>query len=157
MAKTYTYRKGKKVYLKKEQDQLVVRETPEALGRMGFRGSLQQVSSHSTRLSVKSEELDSTLNEIRKEAVAHHAYTQESTGAEFLITDRIMITFKEEVSNEVLSAFMAKYALILITKYSDREFLLRLTDQTGMNPLKLVVLINETEQSLIESCEHDLN
>lgn len=153
----YTYRKGKKVYLKKEQDLIVVRGTPKTMERMGFHGNLQQVSSNSTRLGVEIEELDSTLDEIRKEAVAHHAYTQESTGAEFLITDRIMITFKEDPTNEVLSAFMAKYALILITKYSDREFLLRLTDQTGMNPLKLVVLINETEQSLIESCEHDLN
>lgn len=157
MAETYTYRKGKKVYLVKEQDQLVVRETPEAMERMGFHGPLQQVSPQSTRLSVKSEDLDSTLSEIRKEAVAHHAYKQESNGAEFLITDRIMITFKEEAGNDVLSAFIAKYALILLTKYSNREFLLRLTDQTGMNPLKLVVLINETEQNLIESCEHDLN
>lgn len=157
MSKTYTYRKGKKVYLKKEQDQLVVRETPAAMERMGFRGSLQQVSSHSTRLVVDREDLDSTLGEIRKEAVAHHAYKREDNGSEFLITDRIMITFKEDPSNEVLSAFISKYALILITKYSNREYLLRLTDQTGMNPLKLVVLINETENNLIESCEHDLN
>jgi len=153
----YTYRRGKKVYLKKEHDQLVVRETPETMERMDFRGRLQQVSPQSTRLSVKSEDLDAIMGEVRKESVAHHAYKQESNGAEFLITDRIMVTFKEKVSNDVLTAFMAKYALILLTKYSTREFLLRLTDQTGMNPFKLVVLINETENSLIESCEHDLN
>lgn len=41
MSETYTYRKGKKVYLVKEQDQLVVRETPETMERMGFHGPMQ--------------------------------------------------------------------------------------------------------------------
>lgn len=157
MSKTYTYRNGKKVYLKKQPDQFVVRATSKTLERLGFHGPLQQVSPHSAMLSVKREDLDSTMSEIRKEAVAHHAYKQKSNETVFLITDRIIITFKEKVTNDVINAFMAKYALILITKYSNREFLLRLTDQTGMNPLKLVVLINETENSLVESCEHDFN
>ena len=157
MAKTYTYRKGKKVRLVKKSNMLVVRASPEDIKRMGFTGSMQQVSPNSTRLGVNREDLDSALDEIRKEAVAHHAYKREDNGSEFLITDRIMITFKEYPSNEVLSAFISKYVLILLTKYSNKEYLLRLTDQTGMNPLKLVVLINETEQNLIENCEHDLN
>lgn len=69
MAETYTYRKGKKVYLVKEQDQLVVRETPETRERMGFGGSKQQVSSHSKMRVVNSKHLDSTLEKIRKKAV----------------------------------------------------------------------------------------
>lgn len=73
-SKIYTYRKGKNVYLKKEQDQLVVRETPEAMERMGFRGRLQQVSPQSTRIVLKNEDVDSKLDEIRKEAMAHHAF-----------------------------------------------------------------------------------
>jgi len=153
----YTYRKGEKVYLIKEKDQIVVREIPEIIERRGLGGPLERVSPQSTRIKLKRIDLDSILGDIRKESVAHHAYKQVNNGSEFLITDRIMITFKEDVGNDVLSAFLAKYALILVTKYSNREFLLRLTDQTGMNPLKLVVLINETENTLIESCEHDLN
>lgn len=153
----YTYRNGKKVYLKKEPDQFVVRATPELVERMGFDESLEMVSPHSTRVMVDSEELNPIMEEIRNEAVTHHAYTQQSNNAEFLITDRILITFREAANNEVLSVFMAKYALILMSQYSDREFLMQLTDQTGMNPLKLVVIINETETALIESCEHDLN
>lgn len=153
----YTYRNGKKVYLKKEPDQIVVRETPEAIERMGVRGTLQQVSPHSTKVRVTSDTLIPTLEEIRNETVAHHAYKRESNDEEFLITDRILITFRQPFNDDELGKFISKYDLIVLSKYSDREYLLQLTNQTGMNPLKLVVLINETESDLVENCEHDLN
>ncbi|MCW3089910.1 MAG: peptidase [Ferruginibacter sp.] len=153
----YTYRNGKKVYLNKEPDQFVIREKPEELTKKGIRGNLERVSSSSTRVTVNREELNPLMDELRKEAVTHHAYTQQDNDAEFLITDRVMVTFKQPVSNEILSQFMAKYALILRDKYSDKEYLFQLTDQTSMNPVKLVVQINETESALVESCEHDLN
>ncbi|MCM4151503.1 peptidase [Arenibacter sp. N53] len=153
----YTYRNGKKVYLKKESDQFVVRALPAELEKMGITKDVEKVSSASSRVKVKSNKLDSEIADMRKEAVTHHAYKQEANNEEFLITDRIIVTFKKSVSNEQLSKFIAKYALILMTKYSDREYLLQLTDQTGMNPVKLVVLINESESRLVEFCEHDLN
>lgn len=155
--RVYTYRNGKKVYLKKEPDEFVVRAMPEELARLGIEAETEQVSPASTKVKVSSSRRDPLMEEMRIKAVTHHAYTQESNNAEFLVTDRILITFKQAVSNEDLSAFMAKYALILKNKYSDREYLFQLTDQTGMNPVKLVVLINETEADLVESCEHDLN
>jgi subtilisin-like proprotein convertase family protein len=155
--RVYTYRNGKKIYLKKETNQFVVRANPEELEKMGVTKGVEKVSSASSRVTVKSSKLDSAMEEMREEAVTHHAYTQENNDAEFLITDRIMVTFKQPASNEQLNQFMAKYALIIRNKYSEREYLFQLTDQTGINPVKLVVLINETESNLVESCEHDLN
>jgi subtilisin-like proprotein convertase family protein len=156
-SRIYTYRNGKKVYLKKEPDQFVVRAKPEDLAKMGITENTEKVSSNSTRVTVKNQVRDRMMDELREEAVTHHAYTQVDNNAEFLITDRIMVTFREPVNNELLSQFMAKYALVLRSKYSEREYLFQLTDQTGMNPVKLVVMINEKESQLIESCEHDLN
>jgi subtilisin-like proprotein convertase family protein len=156
-AKAYTYRNGKKVYLKKEPDKFVVRAKPEDLAKKGIVEKVEKVSPSSTRVTVSSKVRDSMMDELRKETVTHHAYKQESNNAEFLITDRILVTFRQPASNELVSQFMAKYALVIRTQYSDREFLFQLTDQTGMNPVKLVVLINETESQLVESCEHDLN
>jgi subtilisin-like proprotein convertase family protein len=158
--KIYTYRNGKKVYLKKEPDKFVVRAKPEDLVKKGIVEKVEKVekvSPSSTKVTVSSKVRDSMMVELRKETVTHHAYTQESNNAEFLITDRILVTFKEPASNELVSEFMARYALVLRSQYSEREFLFQLTDQTGMNPVKLVVLINETERELVESCEHDLN
>jgi subtilisin-like proprotein convertase family protein len=153
----YTYRNGKRVYLKKEPDQFVVRTQPEDLLRMGVTGEFEKVSPTSTRVTVSRNMVNPLMDQLRLNTVAHHAYTQENTGAEFLVTDRIIVTFRYAADNETLNAFMAKYALILKDKYSDREYLFQLTDHTGMNPVKLVVLINETENDLVELCEHDLN
>jgi subtilisin-like proprotein convertase family protein len=155
--RVYTYRNGKKVYLKKEPDQFVVRAKPEELENKGIRGDFEKVSSASTRVTVSSDSVDPLMEEMRNDTVTHHAYTQEENNAEFLITDRIMVTFRQPESNEQLSQFMAKYALVLRNKYSEKEYLFQLTNQTNMNPIKLVVLINETEKDLVESCEHDLN
>ncbi|HSF89187.1 MAG TPA: S8 family serine peptidase, partial [Saprospiraceae bacterium] len=162
MAKTpnspqvYTYRNGKKVYLTKQPDQFVVRKTLEEVEKMGIRRG-ESVSPHSTRVTVTRETLDPIMEEMRRDSVTHHAYTQDENNAEFLITDRIIVTFKAAATDEQLNTFIAKYALLLLEKYSDREFLFQLTNQTNINPLKLVVLINETEGDLIEACEHDLN
>lgn len=154
--RVYTYRNGKKIYLKKEPDQFVVRASREDLAKRGIT-DVEEVSPASTRVTVKRQVRDRMMDELREEKVTHHAYRLEDNNAEFLITDRILVTFKEPVSNELLSQFMSRYALVLRSKYSEREYLFQLTDQTGMNPLKLVVRINEKERQIVESCEHDLN
>jgi len=156
-SRLYTYRNGKKIYLKKEPDQFVVRANAEELAKKGITENIEKVSSASTRVTVTSSTRDRVMKELRKEAVTHHAYVQETNDVEFLITDRIMVTFRQPASNEQLSGFMAKYGLVLRNQYSEKEYLFQLTDQTGMNPVKLVVMINETEGQLVESCEHDLN
>jgi subtilisin-like proprotein convertase family protein len=158
----YTYRNGKKVYLKKEPDQFVVRARPEDLAKKGIVENetvenVEKVSANSSRVTVSNKKRDTMMKELREDTVTHHAYTQQENNAEFLITDRIFVTFKQPASNELVSKFMAKYALVLRSQYSEREYLFQLTDQTGMNPVKLVVVINEKEKQLVESCEHDLN
>ncbi|AYB29974.1 proprotein convertase P-domain-containing protein [Chryseolinea soli] len=155
-SRLYTYQNGKKVFLRKKPDQFVVREAPEDLIGTDKMKALERTSPSSTRVTVSPAALDSEMKKMRKEAVTHHAYTLEDSDAEFLITDRIIVTFKKPATHAKLSEFMAKYALILMKKYSETEFLFQLTEQTGMNPVKLVVAITETETS-VATCEHDLN
>ncbi|WP_200977556.1 proprotein convertase P-domain-containing protein [Echinicola sp. 20G] len=155
--KLYTYRNGKKQFLHKKDDQYIVRATPKQLSRMGLNKHLEQVSSASTKVEVDPEILENEMQIVRKNAVAHHAYTREEDDSSFLITDRIIVTFKAPITHDQLSEFMAKYALLLKRKYSDLEYLFQLTDETGMNPIKLVVTITEKEKDLVELCEHDLN
>ncbi|MGD9928926.1 MAG: proprotein convertase P-domain-containing protein [Mangrovibacterium sp.] len=155
--KIYTYRNGKKIYLKKKSDEYVARALPEQLEKMGITKNVVQVSSASSKIKVKAARLDDAMVDMRKHLTAHHAYTVADDQTDFLITDRIVVTFKEAASHDEISTFMAKYALVLKRKYSDREFLFQLTNETGMNPVKLVVLITEEETGLVELCEHDLN
>lgn len=152
----YSYRNGKKIFLSKEVDAYVARALPHQLMKFGKSEDLEQVSSASTKIRIHADILENQMNEVRNSVTAHHAYNLED-GSDFLITDRIIVTFRRSTSNEELSQFIAKYALILKRKYSDHEFLFQLTDNTGMNPVKLVVLITENEKDTVELCEHDLN
>ncbi len=152
---TYTYRCGEKIVLRKKADQFVVRALPKKLKTLGLL-ELEQVSSSSTRITTSPKDLESNMSMCRGFAATHHAYEHKETGDNFLITDRIFVKFKTAPSNEILNAFVAKYALILREKYTATSFLFKLTDYTGMNPIKLVVHLTE-EDELIDSAGHDLN
>ena len=104
--RVYTYRKGKKIYLKKEPDQFIVRAKPEELEKLGITKNVEQVSASSSRVTVKDRVLESAMENMPKVAVTHHAYSQEDNNAEFLVTDRMMVTFRQPPSNDLLNHLM---------------------------------------------------
>ncbi len=152
---TYTYRAGKKVLLEKEPDQFVVRALPETLKEMGLEDA-ERVSSASSRVTTKVAELEPLMSVTRHFAPTHHAYRVAETGEEFLITDRVIVTFREAPPSGEVDAFAGKYGLVRLKSYSDRDYLFQLTDATGMNPVKLVVRLMEQEP-MVETADHDLN
>ena len=152
---TYTYRCGKKVKLEKNPYQFVVRALPNQIQGFGTT-DLEQVSSTSTRVTTSSNNLEILMSVSRGIAPTHHAYQYKETGKEFLITDRIFVKFKNELSLKELNEFIAKYALVLKSKFSSSSYLFQLTNYTGMNPVKLVVKLTE-EEALVASAGHDLN
>lgn len=153
--KTYTYRCGQKVDLEKSPDQMVVRALPNQLTDAAIVNA-EQVSSASTRITTRASDLDEAMIRSREIAPTHHAYSETETGAEFLITDRIFVTFKEVLSDEQVDAFAGRYGLVKKETYSNKDYLFQLTNHTGMNPVKLVVMLMEKEP-LVEMAEHDLN
>ena len=153
--KTYTYRGGKKVELEKSTDEIVVRDLPDNLTDAAIDGA-EQVSSASTKIKVSKPELESLMNRSRASAPTHHAYYESESGTEFLITDRVFVTFKDALTDAQVDEFAGRYGLLKKTTYSDREYLFQLTNHTNMNPVKLVVALIEDEP-LVELAEHDLN
>lgn len=152
---TYTYRAGKKVILEKELDRFVVRALPEELRSMGITGA-EQVSSSSSRITIRAADLEPMMSRVRHIAPTHHAYNIAESGQELLITDRVFVTFRDPLAAEDVDAFAGRYGLVLKQRYSDREYLFQLTDHTGMNPVKLVVKLSE-EEPIVERADHDLN
>lgn len=156
----YTYRGGKKVELEKRTGEAVIRALPEDLNDDVLPGvssaQPQQVSSSSTRLRIEPSHLENMMETGRKIAPTHHAYVDQETGSDFLITDRVFVCFKEAPSIDALNAFAAKYGLIVLEKYSDEDYLFQLTNHTGMNPVKLVVLLTEQDDS-VAAAENDVN
>ncbi|MEE8528771.1 MAG: proprotein convertase P-domain-containing protein [Gammaproteobacteria bacterium] len=152
---TYTYRAGKKVALGKSNDQMVVRALPDRLDDAAITNS-EQVSSASTRLTTNAADLESLMERNRGIAPTHHAYYESETGAEFLTTDRVLVSFKDTLSDREVDDFAGHYGLVKKAVYGDRDYLFQLTNHTGMNPVKLVVKLTE-EEPLVASAEHDLN
>ncbi len=153
--KTYTYRCGEKIALEKSPDQMVVRCLPKELDDVAIIQS-EQVSSASTRVTTRSEALEAAMERSREIAPTHHAYYESESGNELLTSDRVLVTFYDAVLDQQLDEFTARYALIIKTKYNDRDYLFQLTNYTGMNPVKLVVKLVEDE-ALVENAELDLN
>jgi hypothetical protein len=151
----YTYRDGHRVPLVKRPDEFVVRASPQAATEAGLK-VVEKVSPHSTRVSTPPAQLDAAMARARAVAPAHHAYDVAETGSEFLITDRVIVTFRTAPSERDVATFAARYALVVLQQYSEREFLFQLTDHTGMNPVKLVVQLSECEP-MVERVDHDLN
>ncbi len=153
--KAYTYRCGEKIELNKSATEMVVRALPHELDDISMLAK-ERVSSASTRINVDSAELESLMARTRTRAVAHHAYYDAQSGSEFLITDRVLLTFKDGVSPYEVDQLAGRYDLSLVRRYDDNDYVYRLTDATGMNPLKLIIKLNEDE-SIVDLAEHDLN
>jgi hypothetical protein len=151
----YTYRAGRKVALEKEPDRFVVRALPGRLRELGLLDA-EQVSSGSSRVTTSASELESAMSRSRELAPTHHAYRLAETGGEYLVTDRVLVTFREALGPEQVDAFAARYGLVRKASYGARDHLFQLTDHTGMNPVKLVVRLTE-EEPLVEGAENDLN
>lgn len=150
----YTYRGGTRVPLAKRPNQFVVRRLADDLPDH-FQCD-EQMSTTSTRVTCESDGLEILMAEARALAPTHHAYEVKQSGADFLITDRVIVTFKEALSVEEVGAFAGKYALEILEQITDRDYLFRLSNETGMNPVKLVVLLTEKEGQ-VENADHDLN
>lgn len=155
----YTYRGGQKLPLTKKPDQFVVRALPVRLLAEGLTDVVdaEQVSSASTRVETRPGELEAMMERSREIAPTHHAYTIGDSGQEFLVTDRVMVSFKEPLGPEKLGAFAGKYGLRQLEAYSNRDYLFELTNHTGINPVKLVVKLTEEEKDLVAVAENDLN
>jgi subtilisin family serine protease len=153
--KIYTYRNGRKVYLRKRENQFVVRALPGELGTLGLPEG-EQVSSASSRISCSGKDLEGLITKARKGAVTHHGYEFFDSGDEFLISDRVYVVFANGTSTNDIDALARKYGLFIYEQFSQYEYVFQLTNHTGMNPVKLVVQLTEKEDC-VELAENDLN
>jgi subtilisin family serine protease len=156
MAETYSYRNGQRVALEKSENEFVVRALPSRLAQAGLENAIQ-ISSASSRVAVPRELLERMMAQARTLAPTFHAYKVAETGADFDITDRVFVRLAQGKGHSDADALAAKYGLVVVERYSDRDYLFRLSNYTGMNPIKLVVRLTEEEKAIVESADHDLN
>lgn len=152
----YTYRCGEKVLLNRRSNEFVVRALPDELPRSADPDSSMQMSSRSTRIRVNPDELEARMNESSRLAPTFHSYELADTREEFLITDRFIVTFIDELTPEEVSTFAGKYGLETVYQFKANKYVFRQTRSTGIDPVALVVKLTE-EESIVSLAEHDLN
>ncbi len=152
----YTYYGGQKLYLNKKTDEFVTRALPEDLRAGGF-DAREQLSSQSSRVKTSPGELEETMAAAREVAPTHHAYTVDETSEDFLLTDRILVRFREVLPDADVAAFAGRYGLFMKEKYGDRDYLFQVLTAAGRNPVKIVVDLNENASDIVEMAENDAN
>lgn len=105
------------------------------------------------------EETEKLMSKVREKEVAHHIYQLADTGEEIIITDLIFLTLKEANPADV-NAIVEQYRLILEiaeqyklipVKHRDNVYTLKVTTDSGRNPLKIANEIAHTRSGVL-SC-----
>lgn len=150
----YTYRGGVKLPLTTSAAEFVARADPERLAAVGI-GNAEQLSPGSSKVAATAGRRDAMMAQASAVAAVSPAYVTES-GEEFLVTDRVLVTFAGEPPREKVDELAGRYGLIQQEAYSPRDYLFQLTPHTGMDAVDLVVKLTEDEP-LVETAENDLN
>src|SRR5690348_3868635 len=118
----YTYRNGARVELRTRPDRFVARAAPEDLRGLGLK-TIEKISPRSYRVSVEPARLAAAMAEARRLGPVFHDHEIAATGQEFLITDRVFVTFAAPRSKQQLVEFARRHGLAMLEKYTDRDFL----------------------------------
>ena len=151
----YTYRCGDKVSLRKDDHRFTVLTTPGDEALQGLDVQAARRDAHHG-VVVKSADCDADMQRVRSRRVAHHLYFDEATAQPWPMTDEILVTFEPAGLEEALSRMLADYSLTVVRRLGDHDYVLRLTNKTEMNPVKLVVELNESTPPGVTCVEHNL-
>lgn len=143
---------GVRIKLKKHPTDFTVLGHSEILSKQN-KGKSKNISSNMTRISTADyQECEQLLSEARQDSVAHHVYQVEGTGEEIIITDRILLNLRHQDTKE-LEKIIKEFHLHLESRMGD-TYILRITAQTGRNPLKVANEIAKREE--VTACSPEL-
>jgi subtilisin family serine protease/N-acetyl-anhydromuramyl-L-alanine amidase AmpD len=106
---------------------------------------MQPLSLDISRVSgAQSEELEPLMSQLRENRIAHHIYLVAGTGEEIVIEEHIFVEFHHQAA-ELLEEIMQKFNLILTGRMAE-AYILKVTDATGRNPLKVANEIAQRDE-----------
>lgn len=106
--------------------------------------SKEKISYNMTRvMAVGDKDTDPLMVEARKDSVAHHIYQVEGTNEEIIIDDRIILNLRYEGAGK-LEEIIQEFKLIPVGRMGNAH-VLRVTEASGRNPLKVANEIAERE------------
>jgi len=98
-------------------------------------------------------QLENAMARVRRKYVAQHVYLLKDSKQLLRFTDSIFVEFKTEPADEIVSAFAQKYGLVVQTRMLS-VIVFKITNNTGMNPVKFVRALNEDMPNGVKRVEH---
>lgn len=140
-------RSGEKIELKKADNQFTTlfQKGVDLTQKPSLKKALKRAElvGNVTLFKVDSGQRDPVMDAIRKDkdsVFCHHVYQAvEDTESHYVLTDEIIVQFKENISTKRITELIEKYHLEIIHEYSDHanNFILRVTPDSGANPIKI--------------------
>jgi subtilisin family serine protease len=160
----YLWRGGQKIELEKETDRFTVMpSSPQQLAKLRTAPGVREIkplTNEVFKVETTMTERDSAMDALRSDAfksIAHHAYRpKDSEGTVYYLTDRIIVSFAPNASNEQVDKLLEKYGLRLLKEYEgqDHTYLLQVTSEAGENPIKLANRL--AEEKIVTSAEPNM-
>jgi subtilisin family serine protease len=151
---------GKKFLLKEAKQQFsVLTSNPKAINELRNKRSVQNIVPAAPGIQVvtstSSKTRDSLMKQVRKSGISHHVYetVDRVLPQQFIITDKISIKFKSQVTKEKREEILRNYHLQFRMELAPNLYSCQLTNETGMNPIKLCNNLNANDN--IEYSEPD--
>jgi subtilisin family serine protease len=113
------------------------------------RAEAYKLSANMSRVRAgDSDSRDKLMDEVREETVAHHIYKIADTDEDIVIDNRIFLSLRNEDPQE-LENIVEQYSLVPEGRMGN-AYILRVTEATGINPLKAANMIARREN--VASC-----
>lgn len=134
---------GKHLNLRKHSKDFTVIGNSRIFSSKGC-GRYKKMTQNITRVTTADEEnIDHLMAEARKDSVAHHIYQIAGTDEEIIIDDRIILNLRREGTGEI-EKIIQDFKLVPEGRMGN-AYILRVTNATGKNPLKVANEIAERE------------
>lgn len=160
----YLYRNGKKIKVSKEEDVFTARikekDDIKRLNTLPGVNKVELLNNGIYKVSVDPITRDTAMDAFRAETdehIAHHAYVPEdSKNTRYYITDKIAIKFKKEVKPQQIEKILKETKTNIVKEYRDspNTFIIEVTKESEMNPIKVSNLLSEMEE--VEYAEPNL-
>ena len=140
---SYFWQGGRKVEVRQDDDAVTIQATDEV--EASRTATQHEVALAATQTAAPGlvrarivGDRDDAMQRLRAgRNVVHHVYRdRKAPSSEFLITDSFFVKFKPETpDNSILEYFDAEH-LVVEQELGDRTYLVRVTDETGRNPVR---------------------
>jgi hypothetical protein len=157
---TYYWQGGRKIEIEHADNLATVEadsvaEVEDTADRAGVRVRRpQMVMPGMVKLELP-DDRDGSMERLRATHVVHHVYhTRGQPDDEIVCTETVFIKFKEGTSRQEIDAYFKAEHLLVEDVFSDLSFLVRVTDETGKNPIKTANLA--ASMNIVEYAEPNL-